>query len=537
MNAPWELVGKATEFVAEEMGIALKRSALSPNIRERMDHSCVVLTPDGEIVAQAEHIPVHLGSFRVGVENLLRWLDRESVDLSPGDMIAVNDPYVSGTHLNDLMILAPVFVRGKRVANVASKAHIVDVGGPSPGSLNPEARTLYAEGLVIPPTKIVERDTVRPEFTRILAANFKDPETALGDINAEVAANRMGISRIRQLVERFGAKPVRTGWQESLAHTRRLVQRELARVRPGSYRAVDYLEWGRDLLPIRLRLTISHDLVTADFSGSNSQIEAPLNAVLGVTYSATAFAIRSTIRPAIATNQGFYDCVRVRAPTGSIVNPLPPAPVSGGNVETTQRVADVTFLALSKALGAEIPAASSGTMMNVMLGGERGSGGLWAYYETIGGGSGARSGENGVSAVHTNMTNTLNTPIEIAEREYPLYYTRYQIRPGSGGVGMWSGGDGIIRGFLVRRPSTLAVMTNRFLLGPWGRNGGHPGATGRVSILRGRRRVSMPSSFVTQLAPGDEVTLETPGGGGFGRLGGKGARARRLAFKVRRRRS
>ncbi|MGB7123333.1 MAG: hydantoinase B/oxoprolinase family protein [Thermoplasmata archaeon] len=516
MSAPWELVGKATEFVAEEMGIALKRSALSPNIRERMDHSCVVLTPEGNIVAQAEHIPVHLGSFRVGAETLLRWLEEQSVELRPGDMIAVNDPYISGTHLNDLLILAPVFVDGRSIAYVASKAHIVDVGGPSPGSLNPEARTLYAEGMVLPPTKLVERDTVRPELTRILAANFKDAATALGDVNAEVAANRMGISRIRQLAERFGVRSVRAGWLESIAHTRKVAQRELARIRPGSYRAVDYLEWGRELVPIHLRLTVSRSTVTADFTGSHPAIPAPLNAVLGVTYSATAFAIRSMIRAAIATNHGFYDCVRVVAPEGSIVNPRSPAPVSGGNVETTQRVADVTFLALSQALGDDVPAASSGTMMNVMLGGDRPSGGLWAYYETIGGGSGARAGEDGVSAIHTNMTNTLNTPVEVAEREYPVFYTRYQVRSGSGGAGRWKGGDGIVRGFQVCSPSTLAVISDRFRRGPWGLKGGRPGAVGRVSISRGGRRVSMPSKFVTQLAPGDEVTVETPGGGGFG---------------------
>jgi len=517
LNGRWELVSKATEFVAEEMGVALRRSALSPNIRERMDHSCAILTAAGEIVAQAEHIPVHLGSFKVGAENLLRALARDSVSIAPGDMVVVNDPYVSGTHLNDVMLLAPVVSKGSTIAYVVTKAHLVDVGGPAPGSLNPGARTLYDEGLVIPPTKLVRGGELVPAVIELMAANFKDPETAIGDVHAEIAANRMGIERVTRLLERFGRASLEQGWQDGIDHTRRVVRRCWSDWKAGSYRSEDCLELEGSFLPIRLRLVLSGREILADFSGTHAQVDAPLNAVFGVTYSATAFAIRSALGSAVATNGGFYGCVSVRAPSGCLVNPVRPAAVSGGNVETTQRIADVVFLALGKAIPERIPAASAGTMMNVMMGGKRASGAYWAYYETVGGGTGARPRGDGVSAVQTNMTNTLNTPIEVAEREFPLVFTQYAIRPRSGGRGRYTGGSGIVRGFKVRRPTTLAVLADRFLRGPWGRRGGGEGSPGRVRIVRGDREVLMPSKFMTELAPGDEVLLETPGGGGFGR--------------------
>jgi N-methylhydantoinase B len=517
LSGRWELVGKATEFVAEEMGVALRRSALSPNIRERMDHSCAVLTAAGRIVAQAEHIPVHLGSFKVGADSLLASLEADSVAIEDGDMIVVNDPYISGTHLNDVMLLAPVFLGGRIAAYVVSKAHIVDVGGPAPGSMNPDARTLEGEGLVIPPTKLLRAGKVVPEVLRWMGANFKDAPTALGDIHAEIAANRMGIARLTRLIERSGKRVVEEGWIESIAHTRRVVQRTLSSWKRGRYRSVDYMEWATSLLPLRLSLSVTGKTVRADFLGTHAQVEGPINAVLGVTYSATAFAIRCAMGSAIATNAGFYDCVHVRAPPGSLLNPRSPAAVSAGNVETTQRVADVVFRALSQTLPDQIPAASAGTMMNVMLGGRRPTGPYWAYYETIGGGTGARPQGNGVSGVQTNMTNTLNTPIEIAEREYPLFFTQYALRDRSGGRGRYTGGNGIVRSFRVRSPTSLSILSDRFLLGPWGLRGGSPGRPGRVSVIRGKRRILMPSKFVSDLSPGDEVILETPGGGGFGK--------------------
>lgn len=516
MTEEWELVSKATEFIAEEMGVALQRSALSPNIRERMDHSCAVVAPSGAIVAQAEHIPVHLGSFKVGVEQLLAALRSTSSEPGRREMILVNDPYITGTHLNDLMVLAPVHWRGSLVGFVTNKAHHVDVGGSVPGSLNPRAGDLFGEGVVVPPTTIVRASRLDAGAFRILGSNVRDPEVARGDLEAQIAANRMGVARVRDLFDRFGKALVERSWEESRSRVSATVARALGRMRHGRFSAADAVELGPRMLPIRVSLRVSGAGVLADFQGTSEQVAAPLNAVLGVTYSATAFAVRAALAMTFPTNAGFYDRVQVRAPPGSLVNPDRPAPVSGGNVETSQRIADVVLEALAPSVPHPIPAASSGTMMNIMVGGRRASGRRWAYYETIGGGSGGRSSGNGVSGVHTNMTNTLNTPVEVAEKEYPLLFTSYALRPGSGGVGRFRGGDGLVRGFRLLEPATVSVISDRFYRGPPGRDGGASGRPGRVRLRFRNREKQMPSKFTVDLEPGAEIIVETPGGGGFG---------------------
>jgi len=499
----WEVIDKATTFIAEEMGVMLKKSALSPNIRERMDHSCAIIDNQGRIVAQAEHIPVHLGSFKVAVVNVLKYLGDE---IKPGENYIFNDPYISGTHLNDVGLLTPIDYEGKIVGYVVNKAHQVDVGGPIPGSLNPLAKTLYEEGIVIPPVKLDER------VIKIIKENFKMPEVSIGDLRAQLSANSLGVIRVRQLIEKYGLQNVVEGWDETIEYTRNVVSN--INWKEGDYRAEDYLEWEDKLLPIKLTLKVRKDRVTADFSGTHGQIDGPLNAVYGVTYSAVSFAIRSALGKSVSTNEGFYSFVQVKADEGTLVNPVKPAPVSGGNVETSQRIADVTFLSLSKFL--PVPAASSGTMMNIMMGGFY-KGRYWSYYETIGGGSGARPSEDGISAVHSNMTNTLNTPIEVAESVYPLLFTSYTVRVGSGGKGKYKGGDGIIRSFKVLSPTRLALMADRFIIGPWGLNGGERGKPGKATVRkRSDELVSLKSKCVVELDEGDEVIIETPGGGGYG---------------------
>lgn len=510
----WEIIHRATEYIAEEAGIALRNSAFSPNIRERMDHSVAVVDAEGRIVAQAEHIPVHLGSFHIGVQNLLEHLRREGVELEDGDAVLTNDPYISGTHLNDVMVLYPVYWHGRLVAYIASKAHYVDVGGPLPASLNPKARTLYEEGVVVPPVKILKRGVVNREALGFILENFKTPVVARGDLEAQLAASRVGAARVKDLFERFG--DVSAQWNEAVEYGRRLALAEIAKWPPGRYEAEDYLDWGGEMLPIRLALEISPSSVKADFHGTARQVEAPLNAVLGVTFSAVAFAVRSAIGGYIPTNHGFYSLIELDAPLGTLVNPVKPAAVGAGNLETSQRVADVTFLALSKALPGKIPAAGSGTMMNVMMGGFW-QGRYWSYYETIGGGTGGRSNGPGVSGVHVNMTNTLNTPIEIAEREYPIRFTAYRIREGSGGRGRHPGGDGIVRAFKALAPTTLSIIASRLAVGPWGLECGEPGKPGRITVKRGSGRVESIGSETVILAEGDEVVIETPGGGGYGK--------------------
>jgi len=509
----WELVFKATEYIAEEAGIALRNSAFSPNIRERMDHSVAVVDAEGRIVAQAEHIPVHLGSFYVGVKNLLHYLSKEGVELEEGDAVLTNDPYISGTHLNDVMVLYPVHWRGRLVAYIASKAHYVDVGGSLPASLNPAAKTLYEEGVVIPPVKILRRGELNREVLVIILANFKTPDYARGDLEAQLAASRVGAARVKDLFEKFG--DVAKGWEEAVEYGRRLTLAEVEKWPKGVYKADDYLDWRGELLPIRIALEISERGVKADFTGTSRQVEAPINAVLGVTFSAVSFAVRSALGVDVPINHGFYEVISVEAPQGTLVTPVKPAAVGAGNLETSQRVADVTFLALSKALRGRIPAAGSGTMMNVMIGGFW-KGRYWSYYETVGGGTGGRPGSPGVSGVHVNMTNTLNTPIEIAEREFPLKFTAYKIREGSGGRGKWPGGDGIVRSFKVLSKSTLSIIASRFKMGPWGLEGGEPGKPARVTIRRRNGTVEEIESATVELEEGDEVVIETPGGGGYG---------------------
>lgn len=514
----WELVYRATAFIAEEMGAALKRSALSPNIRERMDHSCAVLDPSGRIVAQAEHIPVHLGSFRVGVANALRWVDDNNVSLGEGDMLVVNDPYIAGTHLNDIMLLAPVFHGGRLVAYVVNKAHHVDVGGPVPGSINPKARTIYEEGLIIPPVKLVKKWDVDLEILRLIASNTKTPQVSSGDLKAQMAANITGIRKVKDLMDKFGAEGVLDSWSKAVDYGRKLALKRMEEWERGVYEAVDYLELDDSLLPIKVKLEVGGEAVNVDFTGTSPQLEAPLNAVFGVTFSAVSYAVRSTLGGDIPTNEGFYSTINVHAPEGTIVNPKKPAPVAGGNLETSQRIADVVLKALAQVASHSVPAAGSGTMMNVMMGGVDEERGYWAYYETIGGGTGGRPGKEGVSGVHVNMTNTLNTPIEVAERSYPILYTAYMIREGSGGEGAFKGGDGIIRAFKTLKPARLSILADRFKTRPYGLQGGEPGAPGRITVIKASGiKLEMPSKFTVDLEPGDEVLIETPGGGGWGR--------------------
>ncbi|NON61595.1 hydantoinase B/oxoprolinase family protein [Acidianus sp. RZ1] len=513
----WEIIHKAMEFIAEEMGVALKKSSMSPNIRERMDHSCAIMDPMGNLVTQAEHIPVHLGSFRIGVRNLLDYMNKEGLNIEEGDVIVLNDPYISGTHLNDVMMVSPIYCSDKLVGYAVNKAHHVDVGGPVPGSINPNATTLYEEGLIIPPTYLMEKGKLNRDVLDLILSNFKSPYTSIGDLNAQIAANRLGILRVSQLIDKYGLESVRRGWEESITYSRDLSTKEIEKWPKGTYSAMDYLE-GIDgnLIKIKVNIAISENKIIADFNGADPQLPQPLNAVYGVTFSATTFVIRSLIGKEIPTNEGFYSLIEVRASEGLLVNPIKPAPVSGGNVETTQRIADTVFKSLSNVLPDKVPAAGSGTMMNVMLGGYY-KGSYWAHYETIGGGTGGRPNKDGVSGVHVNMTNTLNTPIEIAEKDYPLLFTAYHIRYGSGGDGKHKGGDGIVRAFKILAETKLSILGDRFKVPPWGLFGGKSGSIAKVTIKRKEGKIEeISGKFTTTLYEGDEVIIETPGGGGFG---------------------
>ncbi len=429
-----EVIRNSAIFISEEMGVVLRDTSFSPNIKDRLDHSCAVLDEEGNLVAQAEHIPVHLGSMSIGVRNLVDYLSREGIELGPGDVALTNDPYISGTHLNDLMTLKPVYHEGRLIAYVANKAHHVDVGGVVPGSIGGGARELREEGLVIEPVKIVDGGRIRWDIIKLLEANVRTPRYFRGDLMAQIASLNVGEARLRELASKYGGAGLIEAWSSILEYTERYTRariREVSSNAGGTYTAEDYLETMEgDLVRIKVTLTISGDEIKVDYTGTSRQVEEPINAVYGVTVSSTVYALKTTIDPEMPMNQGFFKPVTITAPKGTIVNPLKPAPVGGGNVETSQRIADVVYKALAQAFPGRVPAASCGTMSNVIVGG-RG----WAFYETNACGSGGRPCCDGVDGVHTNMTNTLNTPIEVIEREYPIIFRRYELRPNSGGPG------------------------------------------------------------------------------------------------------
>ncbi len=515
-----EVIKHAAIFTAEEMGVVLRNTAYSPNIKDRLDHSCAILSPKGELVAQAEHIPVHLGSMSVGLANTLRYLEREGVELGPGDVVAVNDPYIAGTHLNDLMTLKPVYYEGELVAYVANKAHHVDVGGSVPGSIGGRARELLQEGLVITPIKIVEGGRIREDLLKLLASNVRTPEYFRGDLKAQLAALNVGERRILELASRYGREALVEAWEEILSYTEsytRSVIRGLGV--EGSYTAEDYMELSSgDLVKIRVTLEIHGDSIHVDFTGTSSQVEEPINAVYGVTVSATTYSLKAVLDPEMPFNQGFYRVIRITAPEGTLVNPRRPAPVSAGNVETSQRIADVVLRALAEALPERVPAASCGSMNNVTVGGVRPDGSTWAFYETVGCGTGGRPSADGVDGVHTNMTNTLNTPIEILEREYPILFIEYSLRENSGGMGTYRGGLGITRAFKALEDGIVLTVTGeRVKTRPWGLRGGAPGEPAEYYVVRTTgERIRLPSKATVVLNRGDTVYIRTPGGGGYG---------------------
>ena len=513
-----EVIRNAAVYASEEMGVVLRRTAYSPNIRDRLDYTCAVLTPAGDLVAQAEHIPVHIGSMSIGIKQVAGWLSERGVSLAPGDVVLTNDPYLSGTHLNDVTVLKPVYHNGELVAIVANKAHHVDVGGAVPGSIGGPARSLLEEGLVVPPVKIVKAGRVDEEILEVLKSNVRTPRFLEGDLRAQLASLTVGERRIRELAVKYGPRQLLEAWSVILDYSERYAR---SRIRSlgveGSWTSEDYLELDGGEARIRAELTVKDGNVTVDYTGSSPQVDEPLNAVYGVTVAATVFALKAVVDPDMPVNQGFFRAVRIVAPEGSIVNPRRGAPVSGGNVETSQRIADVVFRALAQALPGRVPAASCGTMTNVMIGGG-GPSEPWAFYETIGCGQGARPGKDGMDGVQTNMTNTLNTPIERLEAEYPILFRRYGLRPDSEGPGEYRGGLGITRAFtLTRGRATLTIMAERCRRRPWGLQGGLPGEPSHHYIVRRDGSVeTLPCKATVTIEEGDTVYINTPGGGGLG---------------------
>ncbi len=511
-----EILRSAFTFVPEEMGVALRRTAYSPNIKERMDASCALFDADGRMVAQAEHIPVHLGSMPLAVQEVLRDFPGT---LREGDQIILNDPYRGGTHLPDITLLKPVFHRGNLLGFAVNRAHHADVGGVAPGSMPATATRLEEEGVVLEPQKFLDRGRERPDVVARIRRGMREPAERLGDLRAQVAANELGARRLLDLAERHGVTKLRAFAQEVMDYSERRVRAAIGPLPRGTWTAEDVLEGAgeedRDLR-VRAEVTIGGSGLSVNFEGTDRQVRGNLNAPFAVTLSASYYVLRCLTDPAAPPNEGAYRAIQVRAPEGSLVRARPPAAVAAGNVETSQRIVDVLFLALSAPLRDRVPAQSQGTMNNLTVGAVRGR--RFSYYETIAGGEGALPYRDGMDGVHTHMTNTRNTPVEALELAYPLRVEEYRLLPQTGGRGRHRGGDGVRRTLRILAPSAVvSVVSERRRHAPQGLEGGGAGRQGRNRLRRGSRTVDLGGKAVVPVRRGDLVIVDTPGGGGWGR--------------------
>jgi N-methylhydantoinase B len=524
--------------IAEEMGAALRRTAFSPNIKERRDYSCAVFNGDGNVLAMGDHMPVHLGSMPMSVEAAIKQLD-----LGAGDVAMLNDPFRGGTHLPDITVVAPVYVGGggkrkgaksRPAFYVAARAHHADVGGTYAGSMGP-CRDIYQEGLRIPPVKLVHAGEVDRDVLAMLLNNVRTPEEREGDLLAQLAACHTGAARLHELCQRYTLPRVQAAGRDLLAYSEEMMRAFLRELPRGSYSAEDFLDddgVGSGPIRIAVRITFPGQSRRAaegggpaaiiDFTGSSPQVAGSINAVEAITYSACFYVFRSLQPEDVPATAGLMRPIQLVAPARTIVNAVSPAAVAGGNVETSQRIVDVLLKALAQVLPERIAAASSGTMNNLTIGGMDARSGTpvpFAYYETIAGGSGASAAHDGVSGVHTHMTNSLNTPAEALEYAYPFRITRYSLREASGGEGEHRGGDGIIREIEVLTDATVTVLSDRRTLRPYGLAGGGEGQAGRTSVVREDGSLELlPGKSSARLKQGERVRIESPGGGGWGSI-------------------
>ncbi len=549
--------------VAEEMGIALRRTAFSPNIKERRDYSCAVFDGRGKVIAQGDHMPVHLGSMPMAVASALR-----AVDLKPGDVVALNDPFAGGTHLPDVTLVSAVFnaeVPGARYQNkvsgaryqvpvktktslsrhptpdtrhpssrhptpdtrhplfyVANRAHHADIGGGTPGSMG-LAPDIYGEGLSIPPVRLVKSGVLDEDIMRLILANVRSHDERRGDFQAQIGSLKTGATRLLEIVERRGQREAADYAEHLIEYSARLMRHAIATIPNGEYKAHDALDddgISDTPVPIKVRIGIVGSRAQVDFSGSAPQVAGPINAVEAITVSAVSYVFRCLLGDDVPASAGLMQPIEVIAPKGTVVNAIHPASVAGGNVETSQRIVDVLLKALAQALPNKIPAASQGTMNNLTIGGidPRSTEDYreFSYYETIAGGMGARPQADGMSAVHTHMTNSLNTPAEALEYAYPLRVREYRIRKSSGGKGKHRGGDGVIREIETLAPAQMSLLADRRKNAPYGLHGGEDGKRGSAAIISDGIAHKIKSKGSWELKAGDRVRIETPGGGGWG---------------------
>jgi N-methylhydantoinase B len=504
--------------IAEEMGAALRRSAFSPNIKERRDYSCAVYEANGEVLAMGDHMPVHLGSMPASVA-----ATRAALSFEPGDIALLNDPFAGGTHLPDLTLVMPVFVARKATPQffVSSRAHHADIGGALAGSMSP-AREIFQEGVRIPPVKIFRNGKVCQDVMNLLLANVRTPHERQGDLAAQIASCRLGERRLREVSAKYGLPEVARYARHLLDYSEKMMRSAIAALPSGIYRAEDFLDGdgiSDEPLSIRVSIRITADRAVVDFSGSAPQCAGNVNAVVAIAVSAVYYVFRCLLSEDVPATSGLLRPISVIAPSGTIVNAVPPAAVAGGNVETSQRIVDTLLCALAIAVPGKIPAASQGTMNNLTFGGLNPfrNGSAFTYYETIAGGCGASAAGDGPSATHSHMTNSWNTPTEVLEETYPVRVKRYTIRKGSGGKGIHRGGDGIIREIEFLSPVDCGLLTDRRTTSPYGLAGGQDGKKGRNTLFRNGKPKPLAAKCSFAAKTGEVLRMETPGGGGWGK--------------------
>ncbi len=499
------VLASALSGIAEEMGAVLIRGAYSSNIKERRDCSTALFDARGRMVAQAEHIPVHLGAMPEAVRAVMQ---RET---SPGDVFAINDPYSGGTHLPDITLVSPVAHEAEVIGYAVTRAHHSDVGGMRPGSMPSDSTEIYQEGIIIPPVRLVREGEYVQDILDLLLANVRTPDIRRGDLRAQIAANNVAQARVGELIERRSKEIVLSAFSEVISYTEKRTREAIRELPDGEHTAEDYLEGDGTTdedIPVKATVTIEGDSIKIDFTGTSGAVAGNVNCPLPVTRSACYFALRVLLPKDVPANAGTYAPLEIEAPEGSLVNARSPSAVVAGNVETSNRIADTVLAAFSGLAPEGLPAQGQGTMNNTIIGGPG-----WTYYETIGGGQGASENGPGPSGVHVGMSNTLNTPTEAFEMEYPMRVERYELIYGSGGDGENRGGDGIVRSVRILEPASLSLLTDRRRHPPRGVEGGKPGAVGE-NLLNDEE---LPSKVSRELEKGDVVTVKTPGGGGYGR--------------------
>jgi len=511
----------ALHSIAEEMGAALRRTALSPNIKERRDYSCAIFDGQGRVIAMGDHMPVHLGSMPLSVQAAVA-----AIAFAPGDIAILNDPYAGGTHLPDITMVLPVFLPAgaKPAFYISNRAHHADVGGRFAGSMGP-AEDIYQEGIRIPPVRIVRGGQLDRELLDLILLNVRTPREREGDLDAQIGACRVGERRILEVAEKYAESGLEAIIDELLDYSERLVRAELRSMPAGEYSAEDWLDDDGVTdeprkIAVRLKLNPEAGEIHADFAGSSPQVAGSVNAVRAITLSACFYVLRCLLDEDAPATAGILRPLTISTPGRSIVDASPPAAVAGGNVETSQRIVDVLLRALAKAIPERVPAASAGTMSNLTIGGvDPRSNEPFTYYETAAGGMGARPGLDGVSGVQTHMTNSLNTPVEALEYAYPFRVRRYGYRNGSGGEGQFRGGDGLIREVEMLTSATLTLLADRRRFRPYGLQGGEEGAAGAASVVKAGGAIEsiLPGKCSVQLTAGQAVRIETPGGGGWGK--------------------